>query len=302
MKEGLWFIQKFTEGVIFQYKINKIYFTGETSFQKIDILDIAVLGKSLFLDKKIQSAEIDEFVYHEALVHPAMMAHSNPERVLIIGGGEGAVLREVLKHNSVHQVTMVDIDKELVELCAKYMPEWSKGAFEHPKTKLIFNDARKFIEQANEKFDVVISDLTEPIEKGPSLYLFTREFYQHVFDVLDEEGILIVQSGSTDPFYNHFFSSIFKTLESVFPTVKPYWTFVFSFNIPWGFNLAFKKGEQMDTSDKEISQRINEKQLGKLRFFHSDLNKGLFSLPLYLCEALTKGRILTDSQPFIWEV
>ncbi len=301
MKEGIWFVQKFTDDAIFQYKIKKTYFSGETSFQKVDILEVSVLGKTLFLDSKIQSAEIDEFVYHEALVHPAMMAHSHPKKVLIIGGGEGATLREVLKHNSVQKATMVDIDEELVKLCAKYMPKWSNGAFENPRTELIFEDARQFVERTIEKYDVIISDLTEPLEEGPSVYLFTREFYKKLFNILNKEGVLVVQSGSTDPYYHRFFSSIYKTLENVFPLVRPYWTFVFSFNLPWGFNLAFKKEENLKIDSKEFRKRIDQKKFGRLRFYHSNLNKGLFTLPLYLEEALSEGTILTDSKPFIWE-
>ncbi|MCP2604530.1 polyamine aminopropyltransferase [Candidatus Aminicenantes bacterium AH-873-B07] len=301
MKEGIWFIQKYTDNAMFQYRVEKIYFSGKTPYQKIDIVQITLFGKSLFLDDKIQSAEVDEFVYHEALVHPAMMAHPNPKKILIIGGGEGATLREVLKHNTVKKATMVDIDEELVKLCAKHMPEWSNGAFESSKTELIFDDARKFIEHANEKYDVIISDLTEPLEKGPSIYLFTREFYERIFNILDENGVLVVQSGSADPYYNRFFASVYKTLKDVFPLVKPYWTFIFSFNLPWGFNLALKKEQCLEINKRKFKNRIDQSKFGRLKFYHMDLDKGLFSLPLYLHEALSQGRVSTDSQPFIWE-
>jgi len=301
MKEGIWFIQKYTDDAMFQYRIEKIYFSGKTKYQKVDIVQVTLFGKSLFLDDKIQSAEVDEFVYHEALVHPAMMSHPDPKRILIIGGGEGATLREVLKHNTVQKVIMVDIDEELVKLCAEHMPEWSNGAFESSRTQLIFDDARKFIENTNEKFDVIISDLTEPLEKGPSIYLFTREFYKKIFNILNENGVLVVQSGSADPYYNCFFASVYKTLEEVFPLVKPYWTFIFSFNLPWGFNLALKKKQQLEINEKDFKNRIDESKFGQLRFYDLNLGKGLFSLPVYLKEALSQGKISTDSQPFLWK-
>ena len=302
MEEGIWFIQKFTDEMILQYKIKKTLFSGKTSFQKVDILDVAILGKTLFLDKKIQSAEIDEFVYHEALVHPAMMAHPNPKKVLILGGGEGATLREIFRYKTVQKATMVDIDEELVKLCAEYLPEWSMGTFENPNTELVFDDARKFVENNKEEFDVIISDLTEPVEEGPSIYLFTREFYSKLFNILSEDGVLVVQSGSTDPYYNLFFCSIYKTLKEVFPNVHPYWTFVFSFNIPWGFNLAFKGDSKLNIEEKELKERIDQKKFGNLKFYNSNLNNAFFALPIYLKEAFLKGRVLTDSNPFIWEV
>ncbi|MCP2521119.1 fused MFS/spermidine synthase, partial [SCandidatus Aminicenantes bacterium Aminicenantia_JdfR_composite] len=219
MKEGIWFIQKYTDNATFQYLVKEIYFSGKTKYQKVDIVQVFLFGKSLFLDDKIQSAEVDEFVYHEALVHPAMIAHPNPEKILIIGGGEGATLREVLKHTTVKKAIMVDIDEELVKLCAKHMPEWSNGAFEDSRTEVIFDDARKFIENTDQKFDVIISDLTEPLEQGPSIYLFTREFYKKIYNILNENGVLVVQSGSADPYYNCFFASVYKTLEEIFPLV-----------------------------------------------------------------------------------
>jgi len=301
MKEGIWFIQKYTDDAMFQYRIEKIYFSGKTKYQKVDIVQVILFGKSLFLDDKIQSAEVDEFVYHEALVHPAMIAHPNPEKVLIIGGGEGATLREVLKHTTVKKAIMVDIDEDLVKLCAVHMPEWSNGAFESSRARLIFDDARKFIENTDEKFDVIISDLTEPLEKGPSIYLFTREFYKKIFNILNENGVLVVQSGSADPYYNCFFASVYKTLEEVFPFVKPYWTFIFSFNLPWGFNLALKQEKKSDISEKEFKRRIDENKFGRLKFYNLELDKGLFCLPNYLKETLSQGKVSTDSKPFVWE-
>jgi spermidine synthase len=222
--------------------------------------------------------------------------------VLVIGGGEGATIREVLRHSTVEKVIMVDIDSELVELCQKYLPEWSDGAFSDPKTNLIFEDAHSFVEKTEEKFDVIISDLTEPIAHGPSVFLFTEEFFSKNFEVLKEDGLFVLQAGSADPSYNHFFCSLVKTLEKVFPIVRPYWTFVLSFSMPWGFVLASKTKDPLDLDEKVIAQRMRERAVSKLKYYHPGFHQSYFALPLYLVESLKQGKVLTDKKPFIWKL
>jgi len=295
----LWYEEPFTEGLRFLYRVKKIIYRGRSKFQNIDILDLEAFGKTLFLDGKIQSAAIDEYIYHEALVHPAMLLHPEPKRVLILGGGEGATLRETLKH-PVEEVYMVDIDGELVEACRKYMPEWPDGAFEDKRTRLIIDDARNFVFQTDKKFDVVISDLTEPLEEGPSKLLFTEEFYRKVSEILSPQGIIAVQSGSADPLYGFFFDSVFKTLKQVFPEVKQYLTFVFSFQMLWGFTLASKDLE-INFENKEIFYRRIESRGLQLGYIEPEILPSLFVLPRYLEKLRDKGVIIKDEKPFIWE-
>jgi len=235
----------------------------------------------LFLDHKIQSAEIDEFIYHEALVHPSLVTHPRPQKVVILGGGEGATLREVLRYQSVRQATMVDIDEELV-------------------AKLIITDARQFLERNEEKYDVIISDLTEPVSGGPSVYLFTKEFFELVKRRLTPEGVWVLQAGSADEKFSQFMSSLVKTLESVFPVVRPYWSFILSFSLPWGFICASLKPDPLSLSAEEIKDRLEARQVKGLRFYYPGLHHGLFALPRYLLENFKRGRLLTDDNPFIW--
>lgn len=301
-EEGLYFIEFYTENVVKAIKADKIYYQGKTKYQLVEIFHNEFYGRVLYLDKKIQSAQIDEYVYHESLVHPALFTHPSPLEVLVIGGGEGATLREVLRHGIVQRAVMVDIDEELVRLCQKYLPEWSEGAFSNPKTNLIFEDARRFVENAEKEFDVIISDLTEPIKRGPSVYLFTQEFFKNIFRALKEDGLFVLQAGSTDPFYHEFYSSCVKTLEEVFSVVRPYWSFIFSFGQPWGFVLASKKEDPLRLDGREISQRIQKRKVENLKFYHPPLHQGFFALPLYLVNDLKKGKILTDKIPFIWKL
>jgi spermidine synthase len=230
------------------------------------------------------------------------MTHPDPRNVLIIGGGEGATLREVIRHDCVRKVVMVDIDKQLVQLCQEHLPEWSCGSFSDPRTKVVFGDAKKYIEKCSQKFDVIISDLTEPLDKGPSVYLFTEEFYRKITDVLKEDGIFVIQAGSTDILYNQFFSACCRTLEQVFPVVRPYWTFMFSFYSPWGFVMASRGQDPLDCDEKTVTSRIKDRKTGKFVYYHPGIHHGLFALPLYLKKALKKGDVLTRKNPFIWEV
>lgn len=302
VEEGLYFFELFTKNLVKGIRVDELLYQAKTKYQLIQIFSNPLFGKVLFLDKKIQSAQVDEQIYHESLVHPSLLTHPSPKNVLIIGGGEGATLREVLRHEPVKKATMVDIDKELVRLCQEYLPEWSDGAFSNSKTHLIFEDARRFVEKTDEKFDVVVSDLTEPIKEGPSVYLFTKEFFGSIYQVLEEDGLLVLQAGSTDPFYHEFFASCARTLEDVFPLVRPYWSFIFSFGLPWGFVLASKKEDPLQLEEEEILQRLKKRGVENLRFYHPPLHKGFFALPFYLTESLKKGKILTDSEPFIWKL
>ncbi len=180
MEEGLYFFEQFSGDMVRGIKIDKVYYEGKTEFQQVQIFGSSPFGKVLFLDRKIQSAQIDEHTYHEAVVHPVLITHPAPEHVLVIGGGEGATLREALRHDPVRKVTMVDIDQELVKLCQEYLAEWSDGAFANSKTHLVFGEARRFVEESQESYDVIISDLTDPADDSPSVYLFTEQFFRKV--------------------------------------------------------------------------------------------------------------------------
>jgi len=300
--EGLYFLEPYTESIIRSIKVDKLFYEGKTKHQFVQCFYNKFLGKVLFLDKKIQSAQIDEFIYHESLVQPGLLTHFDPQKVLIIGGGEGATLREVLRQRTVTEATMVDIDEELVQLCQKYLPEWSDGAFSNSKAHLIYSDARSFVEKTEKKFDIIISDLTEPMDAGPSVRLFTREFFERIFHALTEDGIFALQAGSIDSCFHQFYSSCVKTLENIFPVVRPYWTFVLSFGLPWGFVLASKSSDPLRLSEKEIAEKLCRRKVHNLRFYHSGLHRGLFALPLYLTKSFKRARVLTDEKPFIWEL
>ncbi|CUU37145.1 MAG: fused MFS/spermidine synthase [Armatimonadetes bacterium] len=298
---GLLLSETHTDAVMYTYRVKNVMQMARTKFQDAWIVDLYGYGKALFLDKKIQSALLDEYMFHEPMVQPGMFTHPNPQRVLVAGGGEGATLREVLRHNTVKEAVMVDIDDELVAFCKQWMPEWHQGSFDDPRTTLIHDDARKIIAQYRNHFDVIVSDLTDPLEAGPSQMLFTKEFYQLVYDALTDDGVLTVQSGAGDPLYPYLYGCIVRTLQEVFPVVRPYWCFVASFMLPWGFVLASKKHDPLALTAEAIAQRIEERGVKGLRYYDPFTHFGMFAIPPYLREVIAQARVLTDAEPFNWE-
>ncbi|MFP3236993.1 MAG: spermidine synthase, partial [Vulcanisaeta sp.] len=152
-KEGTWFMEFNTPFSWHVRGIKRVLYSGTTRYQRIAVVEFEDLGKALILDGKTQSTLYDEFIYHESLVHPAMITHPNPKKVLILGGGEGATAREVLKHRSVEEVVMVDIDEDVIKISKEYLPEMNQGVFENPKLKLVIDDGRKFVSNTKDKYD-----------------------------------------------------------------------------------------------------------------------------------------------------
>lgn len=293
---GSWFIQMVDAYEANMFRMKRVLASFQTKYQKGEIVDTFNYGKCLVLDGRVQSAELDEFIYHEALVHPAMVSHTNPKSILIIGGGEGATLRETLKYNTVEEVIMVDIDEEIVEICKEHLTSWHNEAFSDPRGRIIYMDARRYLEETHKRFDVIIIDITEPEEEGASCLLFTKEFYNIVKERLLPSGCVSLQAGTMN--YNNLYlhTSISKTLKQIFRSVTSYQTYIPSFNCCWGFIMA--SNSDIKISESQIEKRLREREVTSLRFYDSETHKGLFSLPRNLRDALsTQGRIITDNQP-----
>src|SRR6059036_371878 len=238
---------------------------AQTKFQHVEILQTAAYGKTLVLDGRIQSSLGDEFIYHEALVHPGMLATDGaPRSALVIGGGEGATLREILRYPSVNRAVMVDIDSEVVELCKVHLPEMHRGAFDDPRADVRHEDARAYLERSSERFDFITIDLVEPLEEGPACLLFTKEFYTLVRDRLTPGGAITLQAGMTKLNELDFFTSIHRTLREVFPVVAAYQSFVSCFGTPWGFIVASKKIDPLRLGAPAVDKLIAERIKGSL--------------------------------------
>ncbi len=293
-----WLNDKISDNLVHRYRLGEELYSGQTQYQSVQVVRCPGLGLCLVLDGKIQSSESDEFIYHEGLVHPAMITHPGPVKVFIAGGGEGATLREVLSHKTVKKAVMVDIDGEVTKLSRRYLPGLSRGAFDDKRTELHHADAREFLANLKENFDVIIIDLPDPIEKGPAYRLFTREFYRIVLDRLTENGLIAVQAGSASLKELLNLTAVNNTLKSVFPIVVAYVINVPCYGGPWGLCIASRQADPSRLSPAEVDKRIAARSLRGLKLYDGLTHQGMFSLPLYIRDALVKQRrIITDKNP-----
>jgi len=293
-----WFSDYISPDLTMLHSIKERIYSGRSKFQSIDIVNTGSFGICLVLDGKIQSSEADEFIYHEALVHPAMIAHPQPEKVFIAGGGEGATLREVLAHKTVKRAVMVDIDEEVVSLCRRFLPSWHQNAFDDPRAELHFVDARKYLDESSDEFDVIIIDLADPLEQGPARLLYTQEFYQIVKQKLGPYGIMSVQAEPAEWRNLDNFTAIANTLRNVFPIARPYRVHVPSFLGLWGFVAASQSLDPHELTPEEIDTRISTRISKKLKSYDGLTHQAMFTIPKHIRQQLAAGkRIITDKQP-----
>lgn len=293
-----WIDDYFNNYELHKHAFKDVVCQVQSEIQKIIIVNTYNYGRCLILDNEFQSAEMDEFIYHEALVHPSLILHPGAESVLILGGGEGATLREVLRHKTVKKVVMVDIDKEMIACSKKFLPSFHAGAFDDSRVELVIEEGRKYVERAQDRFDVVVIDVNDPLDGGPSYMLFTMEFFQIIAEKLKANGILIVQSGAASVSENDAFTSICNTLSNVFSHVFPYVTYIPSYALPWGFSMATHNPSNLDISGDEIDTRIQSRLTGKLRFYDSITHHALFNLSKYLrTDIQRQKRIIRDKAP-----
>lgn len=274
----------------------------KTKFQAMDIVDTIPYGRALFLDGKIQSGQADEFIYHESLVHPALVAHVGPRRVFIAGGGEGATAREILRHSTVESVVMVDIDEAAVNACREYLTEVHQGAFDDSRLTLVFDDARAELERAEPDFDAIVVDVTDPLKGGPSYRIFTREFYQLAQSRLRPGGIISVQAESGDIGGLTGHVTIVNTLRSVFSRAHGFRAHVPSFGESWGFAVAGDGLLPADLTIDGVDRILVERRCADLRFYDGLTNRALFSPDRYYRDALARAStVIDDAHPLVIE-
>lgn len=295
-RDGIWYLDSQTPTCMLSYKVKRVLFAGETRYQRVEVVETYDYGKCLIIDGKIQSSTSDEWIYHEALVHPAMVSHPKPLRVLIVGGGEGATLREVLKHPSVQEAIMVDLDEEIIKVVKRYMAELPQGSFENPKVKLYFKDGRRFLEeQPNESFDVIIVDVTDPLEGSPSIPLYTQEFYEAARAKLTVEGLIVTQAS---PLYYNLdcHTRIYRTMAGIFPVARSYRADVPSYVSSWGFVVGSKVPDPAALTPEEVNGRLAEREIKDLKFYDGLTHRAMFTQPKHIRKALeAEEGVSTDS-------
>lgn len=295
---GNWFVESVTPDLAVMLRLRQVIYSGHTAFQKVEVLDSEEFGRSLVLDGKTQSTEKDEFVYHESLVHPAMLCHPAPKTVFIGGGGEGGTLREVLAHNTVESVTMLDLDQGVVDLCRQHLPLHHEGSFDDPRTTLLHRDARAFLAEPGDGFDMIVLDLVDPLEGGTAYLLYTDEFYRIAKARLNPGGVLVTQSGPAGlTNCQECFSTIFNTLGGVFAHAAAAQVHVPAFETIWGFTIASDVPLFL-VSENAIDETLAERVGKGLKHYDAETHRGMFALPKYLRQALrAETRINRDAAP-----
>ena len=263
------------------YEVTRVLARAQTAFQDVEIVETRSFGRALFLDGQPQSAVADEFVYHEALVHPALIAHAAPKRVLIAGGGEGATLREVLRQPGVERAVMVDIDGELVDLCREHLAEMHRGAFDDPRAEVVTGDALAYLHEHQELFDAIVIDLTDPSEEGPIGELYSEPFYRLVESRLAEGGIVVLQAYTFGPGRTAWQDTICATLGRVFPIVRRYRAEVPFFKDSWAFITASAVRDPAALPATYVDRALAERGVDGLRFYDGTTHLSMFALPKY---------------------
>jgi spermidine synthase len=289
-----WFEERERVGLEQRIQVRGVLYEGRSDHQTIRVLDTVPFGRALILDSALQTTETDEFIYHEMMVHPALISLPQPERVLIIGGGDGGCLRRALEH-PLKEVVQVELDRQVVEASRRYLPQVSSGAFDDPRLHLLFADGYEFVEQAQEPFDAIIVDLTDPVPPGPSLRLFTAEFYRAVRRVLKEKGLMVTQSSSplllTDELVR-----IYTNLKAVFPLVRVCLAPVPSYpGVLWSFTLASGGNDPLALDEAAVRQRLEARGISP-RYYSPQMHFASLAVPPFLAGLLADPERFQDQK------
>lgn len=272
----IWYTEKQTADVGITCKISQTVHTEVSQFQKIDIIETNQFGRMLVLDGMVMTTMKDEFVYHEMISHVAMNTHPNPQKVLVVGGGDGGAIRELIKYPSVEKAVLAEIDGRVVELSKQYFPEISCGLHD-PRVDIQVVDGIEHVRNHPDTYDVILVDSTEPI--GPAEGLFAKEFYHSIYAALKQDGIMVAQTES--PFFNQdLIRRVYRDIDTVFPITRLYLA-----NIPtypsglWSFTIGSKIYDPLQVSPEQV--RVTD-----TKYYSKDIHRAVFSLPRFVEELL----------------
>lgn len=277
----LWYTERHTDDVKFSIKVDRQLFSRQSEFQRIDVFESKQFGRFLTLDGYMMLTEKDEFIYHEMIVHVPMAVHPAVKNVLVIGAGDGGVVRELSKYDTIEQIDMVEIDELVVEVCKKYLPI-TACRLDDSRVKIYYQDGLKYIRNKKQEYDLIIVDSTDPF--GPGEGLFTKEFYGNCFNALKEDGIMVNQHES--PFYPEdaiAMQRAHKRIVESFEISKVYQAHIPTYpSGHWLFGFASKKYHPTrDFMEDKWKQRGI-----KTNYYNTNIQTGAFALPNYVEELL----------------
>ncbi len=280
--EHLWYFEYYTgKNVGLFMKISKMIHTDQSEIQRIDIFENPDLGVVFSLDGITMLSEKDEFTYHEMLVHVPMFLHPNPKKVLVIGGGDGGSVREVLKHDSVEKVVLCEIDSKVIEAAKKYLPTGVE--LDNPKVEIVNENGAEFVKKFKNEFDVIIVDSTDPTA-GEGGHLFTEEFYRSCHDALKENGVFSAET--EDPFYDFSWLKLsYKRITKAFPVARVYMGFVPVYpSGMWTYTFASKGIDPIKDFDPEKVRNFGK----ELKYYNEDIHIASFALPNFVKREIEK--------------
>ena len=272
----------------FYIKASRQLAEWQTPYQKMQVYETPHYGKLFRLDGFNMTSEKEEFVYHENLVHPALTAHNAPKRVLIVGGGDGGSSEEALKHPSVEQVTMVEIDPDVIQVAKDHFRAVHNGVFDSPKLRVLVEDGMKFVRDTPEKFDLIALDLNDPM--GPAEALYSTEFFQQLRQALAPGGALALHIGSPVARPERV-TELAQRLNGVFRIVRPYIMYIPLYGSLWAMAVCSDKLDPKAFTVDEIDRRIEARKLQELRYYNGETHEGVFALPNFVRDLVTPPRL-----------
>lgn len=274
----LWYTEKQTPNFGITARITGTVCSEQTDFQKLDIIDTVEFGRMLVLDGMVMTTDRDEFVYHEMISLPALNTHPNPKKVLVVGGGDGGAIREIVKHPKVEKAVLAEIDGRVIETSKQFLPNIASELMgQNPKVDVQVIDGIDHIQKAENEYDVILVDSTEPV--GPAEGLFAVDFYKGIFKALKEDGIMVAQTES--PWFNpKLITKVYKDIGGIFPITKLY-----TVSIPtypsglWSFTLGSKKYDPEQVDESQIPDT-------NTKYYSADIHKAVFKLPKFVADLL----------------
>lgn len=277
-----WVEETLHSGFRVRLKADRVLFDTETEHQRLIIFENEDFGRVMMLDNIVQLTTRDDFIYHEMMAHVPIFAHGRARKVLIIGGGDGGVLREVLRHKKVKNATLCEIDHSVIDLCRQHFPDISAGAYDDPRTNIVIADGTKFVAETDERFDVILVDSTDPV--GPGVVLFTKEFYTDCRRALADGGILVTQNGL--PFLQaselkqsvSYFRDLFDDAYAYLATTPTY------FGGPMAYGWATDNAKLRQHKPGKLAKRHAKAGGFATRYWTPEVQVGAFALPPYVSE------------------
>ncbi len=277
----LWYTEEHSENVRFSIKVEEQLYSAQSQFQRIDVFQSKEFGRFFTLDGLMMVTEKDEFIYHDMITHVAMATNPNIKKVLVIGAGDGGTVRELTRYSTIEHIDMVEIDKMVVDVCIKYLPQ-TACKLNDKRVNLLFEDGLKFVRTKTNEYDLIIVDSTDPF--GPGEGLFTKEFYGNCFNALKEDGILVNQHET--PYYDSYAKSMqraHKRIKEFFPVCRVYQAHIPTYpSGHWLFGFASKKYDPVKDLDAEKWNKLGL----KTKYYNTDIHTGSFALPNYVIDLL----------------